>query len=65
MAKKKKWIKKAIKRKGALHRALNVEADEKIPLNKLNKAAKAKGHLGKEARLAKTLKSFHKKRKKK
>ncbi len=51
----KKWIAKATKNKGALHRALGVPADEKIPKTKLNAAAKKEGKLGKEARLAKTL----------
>jgi len=50
-----KWIAKATKNKGALHRALGVPTDEKIPKTKLNTAAKKKGKVGKEARLAKTL----------
>ena len=58
----KKWIQKAIKRPGALHKKLHVPAGKKIPASKLNKAAKAKGRLGKEARLAKTLKKLHKKK---
>ena len=52
--KKKKWIAKAIKRPGALRRALKVKKGKKIPANKLAKAAKAKGRLGRQARLAKT-----------
>lgn len=52
------WIKKAIKHKGALHRALGVKEGEKIPASKLEEAAKAEGKLGKMARLAKTLKGF-------
>ena len=50
-----KWIKGAIKHPGALHRALGVPQGEKISAKKLNKAAKAEGHLGHMARLAKTL----------
>lgn len=60
----KKWIKRALSDKGdkgRLHRALGIPEDEKIPASKLNKAAKEKGKVGKMARMAKTLKSFHKK----
>ena len=65
MAKKnKKWIQKAIKRKGALHKALNVKPGKKIPAAKLAKAAKAKGRLGKQARLAQTLSKLKKRKKK-
>lgn len=53
-----KWIQKAIKRPGALHKELGVPADKKIPAKKLDKAAKAPGKEGQRARLAKTLKSF-------
>jgi hypothetical protein len=53
------WIAKAIKRPGALHRKLGVPQDEKIPAEKINAAAKKGGALGKEARLAKTLKKLH------
>lgn len=60
MAEKKKWIKGAIKHPGALHEKLGVPKGEKIPAKKLAKAAKAGGTLGKEARLAKTLKKMHK-----
>jgi hypothetical protein len=58
--KPKKWIQKAIKHPGALSKQLGVPEDENIPTSKLNKAAKAKGTLGKRARLAKTLKSLNK-----
>ena len=51
----KKWIKKAIKKPGALRKALGVKKGEKIPKKKLNAAAKKKGKLGQRARLAKTL----------
>ena len=53
-----KWIQKAIKKPGALHRALDVPMGKKIPASKLNKAAKAPGKLGQRARLAKTLRGF-------
>lgn len=53
-----KWISKAIRHPGALHKALGVPADKKIPAKKLEKAAKAPGKLGQRARLAKTLRGF-------
>jgi len=56
----KKWIQAAIKRPGALHRALGVPMRKKIPAGKLNVAAKKSGRVGKEARLAKTLKGLRK-----
>jgi hypothetical protein len=56
----KKWIQKAIKRPGALHRALGIPQGEKIPTGRLAAAAKSKGRLGKMARLAQTLKKMHK-----
>lgn len=51
-----KWIAGATKNKGALHRALHVPEDEKIPENKLKAAEKKGGKIGREARLAETLK---------
>lgn len=56
----KKWIAKAIKKPGALHKELGVSESKKIPAKKLNAAAKKPGIEGKRARLAKTLKSFKK-----
>ena len=53
-----KWIQKAIKKPGALHKELGVPAGKKIPANTLTKAAKAPGKLGQRARLAKTLRGF-------
>lgn len=47
-----------IKRPGALHKALGVPKGENIPAKKLAKAVKAPGRLGKEARLAKTMKGW-------
>jgi hypothetical protein len=54
------WIKGAIGKPGSLHKALKVPGDKKIPAGKLAKAAKAPGKLGKQARLAQTLRSFKK-----
>ena len=56
----KNWIAGATKNKGALHRNLGVPEGKKIPAGKLNAAAKRPGVVGKEARLAKTLKGFKK-----
>ena len=53
-----KWISKAIKNPGALHKALGVPEGKKIPAKTLAKAAKAPGKLGQRARLAKTLRGF-------
>jgi hypothetical protein len=50
-----KWIQKAIKHPGALHKQLHVPAGEKIPAGKLAAAAKKGGKLGQRARLAQTL----------
>lgn len=49
------WIQKAIKRPGALHRALGVPPGQKIPATKLQAAAGKGGRLGRQARLAQTL----------
>jgi hypothetical protein len=62
---KKNWIKGAIKKPGALHSELGVKAGDKIPTKKLNAAAGKKGLVGKRARLAQTLESFHHKKSKK
>lgn len=61
---KEKWIQEALSKKGSkgkLHRKLGVKEGEKIPESKLKKSEKAKGALGKEARLAETLKHLRKK----
>lgn len=58
----KKWIQKAIKKPGALRKSLKVKKGKKIPIAKLKKAAKAKGKLGKRARLAITLKKISSRR---
>jgi len=57
-----KWIAGAIKKPGALHRALGVPEGKKIPAKKLAKAAKSKSPLmRKRVALAKTLGKMHKK----
>lgn len=56
----KKWIQKAIKKPGALHKELGVPEGKKIPAKKLNAAAKKGGLEGKRANLAKTLKKLNK-----
>jgi hypothetical protein len=53
-----KWIAGAIKKPGALRKALGVKAGQKIPASKLNAAASKPGKLGRRARLAKTLKKL-------
>ena len=61
MAEKKKWISEAIKKPGALHKALGVKKGEKIPEKKLEKAEHSKSPLlKKRANLAETLKKMHK-----
>lgn len=54
----KNWIAGAIKKPGALHKALGVPKGKTIPASKLAKAAKAPGKLGQRARLAQTLKKM-------
>ena len=55
-----KWIQKAIKKPGALHKELHVPEGKKIPAKKLAAAAKKPGKLGQRARLAETLKGMKK-----
>lgn len=50
------WIKGAIKHPGSLRKELHVKKGHDIPEAKLEKAAHAKGKLGRKARLAETLK---------
>lgn len=54
-----RWIQKAIKHPGALRKQLGVKSGHTIPTNQLREAAKAPGTLGRRARLALTLRSFH------
>lgn len=63
MAEKKKWIQEAIKKPGALRKALHVKEGEKIPEEKLKKAEHSKNPmLSKRAHLAETLKGLRKKK---
>lgn len=55
-----KWIQKAIKHPGALHKSLHVKPGEKIPESKLKKAEHSKNPTTKKrAILAETLKKMH------
>ena len=54
------WIKDAIKKPGALRKALGAKKGEPIPAKKLAAAAKKPGKLGQRARFAQTLKGFKK-----
>ncbi len=60
MAEKKNWIAGAIKKPGALRKELHVKEGRKIPVKKLERAAKKPGKEGKRARLAETLKKLRK-----
>lgn len=55
-----KWIQGAIKKPGALRKALEVEKGKNIPKGKLAEAAKKKGITGRRARLAQTLSKMSK-----
>lgn len=58
-----KWIAAATaKNKGKLRKKLGAKKGEPIPAKKLNAAAKKGGKIGKEARLAKTLKKINRKK---
>lgn len=56
----KKWIQKAIKNPGALHKALGVKAGEKIPASKLAIKESDSPLMRRRKNLAKTLKRLHK-----
>jgi hypothetical protein len=57
----KKWIQGAIKKPGALRKSLGVKKGSKIPQEKLKKSEHSKNPTtAKRARLAETLKGFHK-----
>lgn len=58
----KKWIKEAIKNKGALREELHVKKGEKIPESKIKMAEKKGGKEGKRAHLAETLRHLGKKK---
>lgn len=58
---KKFWIQNAIKKEGALTKTLGKSKKTgTIPLGRVKAAAKKRGKTGKRARLALTLRSFHK-----
>jgi hypothetical protein len=57
------WIQEAVKKKGALRKALGVSKAGTIPKAKVAAAAKKPGITGKRARLAQTLAGFTKKKK--
>ena len=57
---KKNWIAGATKNKGGLHKSLGVPEGKKIPAKKISAAAKKPGKVGKQARLAQTLKGLRK-----
>ena len=58
----KNWIKKVLAKHkpGTLHKQLGVAKGKNIPVAKLEEASKAKGKLGKRARLALTLRKLNK-----
>lgn len=58
---KKNWIQGAIKKPGALRKALKVKKGEKIPEYKLDQASHSKNpKMRKRANLAKTLRNLNK-----
>ncbi len=56
----KKWIAGAIKHKGGLHKSLGIAPGKDIPEKKKEEAAKKKGKVGKQGRLALTLAKLRK-----
>ncbi len=56
----KNWIAGATKNKGGLHKSLGIPQGEPIPAKKLASAAQKGGKVGKQARLAETLKGLRK-----
>jgi hypothetical protein len=52
----KNWIAGAVKKPGALHKALGVAKGKNIPTGLLAQAAKKGGKLGQRARFAQTMK---------
>jgi hypothetical protein len=52
------WIAKATRNKGGLHRSLGVPEGKKIPVGMISKAASSGGKVGKQARLAMTLRKI-------
>lgn len=61
MQMEKKWIQKAVKHKGALHRELHVAEGKKIPAKKMAKALHSSNpRMARQARLARTLSGLRK-----
>ena len=61
MAGKKNWIQDMHMKKGALHKEMGIPKGKKIPVKKLDKAAKSSNPLlAKRANLAKTLRGLRK-----
>lgn len=58
--KKGRWIAGATANKGGLHRSLGVKEGQKIPPYLIREAARQKGKVGKQARLAETLEGLRK-----
>jgi len=59
----KKWIKKAIKKPGALRKTAGVKKGKLIPVKTLKKLARKKGVTGRRARLAVTLRKLGRRKK--
>lgn len=55
----KNWIARAIKHPGSLRARLKAKAGKPIPAKTLDAAAKKGGTLGRQARLAQTLRKMH------
>lgn len=53
-----KWMSKAVKHPGALHRALHVPMGKKIPAAKISAAKNEGGHVAKMANLASVFDKF-------
>lgn len=60
MASNSKFIQKAIKKPGQLHKDLGVPQGKPIPASKLRQAANKPGKVGQRARFALTLKKINK-----
>lgn len=57
---KKKWVQEAVKNKGGLHESLGVAKGKKIPVARIQAASKKGGKVGRQARLALTLRKMKK-----
>jgi hypothetical protein len=53
------WIRQATRHKGGLHRSLGVPEGKKIPVGMIEEHVHDKGKVGKQARLAMTLRGMH------